>query len=145
MLLAVDDAALHGVEIAVEFLDAAEDGRKVDRLDYVEHFLHLRLRVHEHEPSGLFGHGISSGKDRTQAGAIDVFQIREIEDENLYGLICDLVQLTVQHRHALMIEASVEMYGSRERTVLGHTHFQRHKLLVHRETGSVAKSTIPWI
>src|SRR5687767_10694594 len=142
MLPVVDDPALHGVEIAVELLDAAEDGRKVDRFVDVEHFLAFRPRVHEHLPAGLLGRGISGRKDRAQAGAIDVFQIREIEDEDLHGLIGHPVQLTVQDRHALMIEASVEMYRSRERTVLGHTYCQRHKLLLHPETGSVLDYTV---
>ena len=105
--------------MAVEFLDAAEYGRKVGRLDDLEHFLHWRLRVQQHDPPGPFGHDLLGGKDRAQTGAADVRQVREIEDEDedVHGLMGELVQLTVKDRHALMIEASVEMYRCRKRTV----------------------------
>ena len=65
-LLAAADPSLHGVEIAVEFLDAAEYGREVGRLDDLEHFLHWRLRVQQHDPPGPFGHDLLGRKDRAR-------------------------------------------------------------------------------
>src|SRR3954467_2661296 len=55
-LLAVDHLALHGVEVSVELLHAREDGGQVRRLDDLEYLLHLRLRVHQHDPPGPPGH-----------------------------------------------------------------------------------------
>ena len=117
LLLAAADPSLHGIEIAVEFLDAAEYGREVGLLTIANTFCTGGCAFSKHDPPGPFGHDLLGGKDRAQTGAANVLQVRDIEDEDVHGLMGELVQLTVKDPHALMIEASVEMYRCRKRTV----------------------------
>ena len=62
-LLAVDDLALHRVEVLVELLDAGEDGHEIDGVDDVEHFLHLRPRIDQDGLPAPCGHELPGAED----------------------------------------------------------------------------------
>ena len=58
-------------------------------------------------------------------------EVREIEHDDLHGRINKIAQHIVQERDGSAVEPSVQMYRSREGSVLSHAYVQRHHPLLN--------------